>query len=199
MLNHMKRGKRLIMLTCKIMEKYLYIIFMLLLSCLACYDSEYDVPKASYIPEMDTSIAGSIVVEGYIVKNGSVSYGGKELSSVISPNEPMLLDISKKGDDIIDLSIVVCWNDTVVNLFSDSIQINGEPGYVAFDSLNVNANVRLNDEYEATLMIINGYIKNVAYSRLSLRLPEYECKLNIMSMFNGRALKIEINAIEPQY
>ena len=68
---------------------------------------------------------------------------------------------------------------------------------MTFENIRVNANIRLNDKYETSTITVNGYIKNITYSRLTFDSPEFECKINIQSEFDGKLIEVQFNAIEP--
>lgn len=173
------------------------LIILLSWACHGPSDEKSSYPPGSYIPEIDNSLAGSIIVDEYLIKNGYALHDGREVINVTSATSDIMLGIDKKGDDAIIISATIHWNDTIVNIFSDNIQISGNPGYVTFENIRVNANIRLNDKYETSTITVNGYIKNITYSRLTFDSPEFECKINIQSEFDGKLIEVQFNAIEP--
>ena len=176
------------------------LIILIILLIWACNNpSNEEIPPQSYMPGIDNSLAGSIAIDAYLVKDGYALYNEREVINTTAPTTAMMLSVDKKGDKAIEMGVVVLWNDTIVNIFSDTIQINGKPGNVTFENVMVDANIRLNDKYETSTITVNGYIKNVDYSRLSLAAPEYDCRINVLSEFDGKSIEVQFNALESSW
>ena len=181
------------------MNRIIYILIVILLH-IACNNNKEIIDGSPEWLERDTSLSGSIIASGYAIEDGSTYYDNRKVVNVpdITIQYPaMMIDIDKNDDRSIKIGIVSCWNDTILNIHSDVIQLTGETGNVIFDNIEVNAKVRLNNHDTISIMKIDGYLHNITYySRLSLRYPEYECYLNITSEYDEKYIVIEINSIQ---
>ena len=67
------------------------LIILLSWACHGPSDEKSSYPPGSYIPEIDNSLAGSIIVDEYLIKNGYALHDGREVIYVTSATSDSML------------------------------------------------------------------------------------------------------------
>ncbi len=152
------------------------------------------------IHERDHSLAGSISFDGYyMVAEGS--FDGDELDGF--QYELSQLNLYKVSDTEVEMFCSSRWDQTTLEISIPLIAVSGKPHDATFDYSTDDVSVTYdNIEYTSVSTTINGWIKEVSFTRSSdsdVATPDYTCNIIINCDLNGKRLSLIITYASPSF
>lgn len=150
----------------------------------------------------DTSLAGSVYMEGYTILEAEVDYEGTDLSNYLP--EQSFLDVWKVSDTEIYFYATLVWDNAKIRIQIPIVPLTGRTYDVAFDHMSDNVFVMYNDtKYFSNTAKVKGHIRRNAQKSINkvTRTPfvrfNYECDIDIICTTDDKILNLKIISIKP--
>lgn len=153
----------------------------------------------------DTSLAGSVYMEGYTILEAQGTYNGIAFNN-IQPKQ-CFLDVWEVSDTEIYIYAIIVADGTTFRVQIPIIPLTGKTYDVAFDHTFSDAFINFNEsKYSAVAGSVKGWIRkkstddsaksaNYAKSRTTLAQYDYDCEINIECVIDGNLLTLKITDV----
>lgn len=185
-----------------LMKKIVWLLPLLIfgLSLSSCKDDTDTGHTDTYPP--DTSLAGSVYMEGYTILEAQGTYNGIAFNN-IQPKQ-CFLDVWKVSDTEIYMYVTIVENETTFRVQIPIIPLTGKSYDVAFDYTSNDVFVMHNEtKYFSNTANVQGWIRRKDVkttnknTRTSLAMYDYYCEINISSTIDDKPLTIKIMSVTP--
>lgn len=184
--------------------KKIALLLPLLIFSLSFWSCNDDTEQTdTYQP--DTSLAGSVYMEGYTILEAQGAYNGIALND-LQPKK-CFLDVWKVSDTEIYMYVIIVADGTTLRVQIPIIPLTGKTYDVAFDHIFSDAFINFNEsKYSAVAGSVKGWIRkkstddsaksaNCAKSRTTLAQYDYDCEITIECVIDGKLLTLKITDV----
>lgn len=183
-----------------LMKKFVLLLPLLIcsLSLSSCKD---DTEQTDTYPP-DTSLAGSVYMDGYTILEAQGTYNGIAFKN-LQPKQ-CFLDVWKVSDTEIYMYVIIVADGTTFRVQIPIIPLTGKSYDVAFDYTSNDVFIMHNEtKYFSNAANVQGWIRrkyikvNNNKTRSPLVRHDYHCEINISCTIDNKPLTIKIMSVTP--